>query len=109
MNYFLSFNRTYIIQYGDKCDSNIHEESRHIPVLPPSEFINQKHETRCYLNSTLQLQYHNIIIREMIFIIDFESIVNHLDTDNHDFVLNHQKVVILEELQKIFRQLYIGG
>ena len=99
MNYFLRFNRTYIIQYGDKCDYNIHEESRYIHVLSPSGFINQKHETRCYLNLNLRVQYDNIIFTEMILNINCEYIFNYIDTYDHDFILNHQKVVILEELQ----------
>ena len=109
INYFLSFNRTYIIQYEKKFYSNIREGSTHIPVLPPSGFINEKDETRCHLNSTLQIQYYNIIFREMILNIDCEYIFSHLDTDDHDIILNQQMILILEELQKLVGQLYIGG
>ena len=45
----------------------------------------------------------------MILNIDCEYILNQLDTDDHDFILNQQKVVVLEELKNIFGQLYIGG
>ena len=105
---FLHFNRTYIIQYKEKCDSKINEKIRHIPVITPSGFTIKIHESICYMNLTLQAQYQNIIFIEMILNIDCEYILNQLDTDDHDFILNQQKVVILEELQKIFGQIYIG-
>ena len=70
MNYFLSFNITYIIQYKEKCDSNINEEGINIPVISPSRFINKIRETRCYLNSTVQVRYRNIIFRDMVLNID---------------------------------------
>ena len=73
-------NRTGNNWYKEKC----HEGSRHIPVLPPSGFINQSNETWCYLHLTLQVQYHNIIITEIISNIGCEYKFNHLDTDDHD-------------------------
>ena len=39
--------------------------------------------------------------------IDCEYIFKHLDKDDHDFILNHQEVVIREELHRILGKLYI--
>ena len=41
------------------------EESLFITIPSPPGFINQEHETRRYLNATLQLLYLNVLFRQL--------------------------------------------
>ena len=43
------------------------EESLFVTVRSPPGFINRENETRCYLNSTFQLLYFNVLFRELVF------------------------------------------
>ena len=42
------------------------------------------------------------------FKIDCEDIFNHINIDDNNFMSHYQRVVILQELQKLFGLLYIG-
>ena len=55
------------------------------------------------------MQYHTIIIRKLILNIDCEDIFHHLDTNDSKLVSHYQRVVILQDLQRSFVLLYIGG
>ena len=66
---YQNFNKTYIIESEEQYDPKIQEESQYVTVLSPSGFINQKGETICYLNSTIQVQYRNIIFRGLFLIL----------------------------------------
>ena len=84
MTSYQKFNEIYILESGEQYDYKIQET-----VLSPSWFINQKDEIRCYLKSTIQLKYQNIIFGELILNVDYEDIFHSLNIDNNNF-LSHQ-------------------
>ena len=67
-----------------------------------------KMESRCYFNSTFQVQYFNVIISQLIPNIDCDHILKNLDLDDNNFASNYQKVMILQELYIFFEYMYIG-
>ena len=66
-------------------------------------------ESRCYLNSTFQVQYFNVIFRKFILNIYFDHNLNNLGLYEKNFASNYQKVIILQDMQKSFGHMYIGG
>ena len=74
----------------------------------PPVFINQKMESRYYLNSTFQVQYFNVIFRQFILNIYFDHNLNNLGLYEKNFASNYQKVMILQELYIFFECMYIG-
>ena len=77
-------------------------------LFSSSGLINQQNESRFYPNLTVQMKYYNIVFREFILIIDCEEIFHYHNIDGKNFASHFQKVVILQELQKMFELLYIG-
>ena len=75
----------------------------------PTQFINQKDESRYYLNSTFQVQYFNVIFRQVIVNIDDDLILKKLGFDDNNFAYKYQKAIILQELQNIFGNRYKGS
>ena len=84
------------------------EDSLFVTVRSPPVFINKENETRCYLNSTFQLLYFNVLFRELIFKINCYTMLNGMKTESQYFVHNFQKIMILRELQKCFGEIYLG-
>ena len=70
LNSFENFHKKYIIMPSQSLNSSFLEESLFITVGSPPGFINQEHETGCYLNATLQLLYFNVIFILLIINID---------------------------------------
>ena len=106
---FEKFHNQYIIMPPLSLNPLLIEESLFVTVRSLPGFINQENETRCYLNSTFQLLYFNVIFRELVFKINFYTILNGLKRESQYFVHNFQKIMILRELQICFGEIYLGG
>ena len=63
INDIINFTNKHIIQCYNKNISNIPEEPRYISSMTPTAFINGKDESRCYVNSSFQVLFFNIRIR----------------------------------------------
>ena len=63
---FEKFHKKYIIMPSESLNYSLLEEILFIAVWSPPVFINQENETRCYLNSTINLLYFNVIFRHLI-------------------------------------------
>ena len=85
------------------------EESLFVTVWSPPGFINRENETRCCLNSTFQLLYFNVIFRELVFKINYYTMMNDLKRESQDFLHNFQNIMIMRELQKNVGERYLGG
>ena len=73
----------------------------------PPGFANRENKTRCYLNSTFQHLYFNVLFRELVFKIYCYTMLNGLKRESQHFAHNFQKIVILRELQKCFGEIYL--
>ena len=82
------FHKKYIIMPSLSLNLLIIEESLFVTVQSPPSFINRENETRRYLNSTFRLLYFNILFRELVFKINFYTMLNGLKIGNQDFVRN---------------------
>ena len=67
-----------------------------------------KKETRCYLNSTFQHLYYNVLFMDLVFKTNWCTMLNGLKTGSQHFVHNFQKIMIFRELQKCFGGIYLG-
>ena len=63
---FEMFHKKYIIMPLESLNSYSLEDSLFITVWSPPGFINQEIETRCYLNSNIQMSYFNVIFGQLI-------------------------------------------
>ena len=106
---FEKFHKHYIIMPSLSLNPLLIEESLFVTVRSPPGFINRENDTRCYLNSTFQLLYFNILCRELVFKINFYTMLNGPKRERQDFVHNFQNILILRELQKQFGEIYLGG
>ena len=70
--------------------------------MSPNGFINGKYESICYVNSSFQVIYFNIFLRQLITIIDFENIIEHTDNREDDYRGYKQNIMILQVIQQVF-------
>ena len=73
VNDISGFNNKHIIQCYNKTISNIPEEPRYISSMTPTGFINGQYESRCYVNSSLQVIF-KYLFRRLIMNNDCEKI-----------------------------------
>ena len=106
---FENFYKQYIIMPSLSFDPLLIEETLFVKVRSPPGLVNRENETRCYLNSTFQHLYYNVIFRELVFKINFYTMLNGRKRESQHFVHNFQKIMILRELQKTFGEIYLGG
>ena len=106
---FEKFHKQYTIIPSLSFDPLLIEESSFVTVLSPPGFVNQENEARCYLNSTFQHLYFNVLFRELVFKINFYTMRNGLKRESQHFVHNFQNIMILRELQKKLGEIYLGG
>ena len=79
---FEKFHRQYIIMPSLSFDPLIIEESSFVTVRSPPGFINRENETRCYLNSTFQHLYLNVLFRELVLKINCFTMLNGLKIES---------------------------
>ena len=60
------FHHNNFIQTSDGVSHHMLEDQYYMPVLSPTGFINGIDDTRCYLNSTMQVYFFNIILIRLI-------------------------------------------
>ena len=65
-------------------------------------FINDKDESRCYVNLSFQVILFNIFFRQLIMDIDCEKIIHNLDDSEDDLRIYYQKIVVLRVVKHIF-------
>ena len=106
---FEKFHKQYIIMPSLSLKPLLVEENPIFTVRSPPGFVNQENETICYLNSTFQHLYYNVLFRALVFKINCYTMLNGLKTVSQYFVHNFQKIVIFRELQKVFGEIYLGG
>ena len=70
------FHKQYIIMPSLSFNPLLIEESLFVTVQSPPGFINRENETRCYLNSTFQLLYFNVLFRELVLKINCYTMLN---------------------------------
>ena len=75
---FENFHKQYIIMPSLSLEPLLIEENPFVTVRSPPGFVNQENETRCYLNSTYQHLYFNVLFREMVFKINCYTMLNGL-------------------------------
>ena len=75
---FQNFHPNYIIQSTKIVSTNVLEHSNFITGMSSSGFINQNVESRCYLNSTIIVQFFNVLFSLFILIVYFDLIINDL-------------------------------
>ena len=63
---FEIFQKQYIIILSLSLNPLLIEEKPFIIVRSPPGFFHPEKETRCYLNTTFQYLYYNVIFREMV-------------------------------------------
>ena len=63
LDYLEKSHKKYITMPSILLNSLLIEESLFVTVLSPPGFINRENETRCYLNSTFQIFYFNVLFR----------------------------------------------
>ena len=105
---FEKFHNNYIIMPSLSLNSLLIEESLLVTVRSSPGFINRENETRCYLNSTFQLSYFNVLFRELVFKIGCYAILYGLKKESQIFVHNFQNIMIMRELLKKFGVIYLG-
>ena len=77
--------------------------------MTPIGFRNGQDESRCYVNSSFQVLFLNIFFRTLIMNIDCDRILANLDNSIDDCNGHIQKIMILEVIQQIFCEMFIGG
>ena len=87
--------KQYIIMPSLSFKPLLIEESPFVTVQSPPGFVNRENETGCYLNSTLQHLYYNVIFRKLAFKINFYTMLNGLKIESQHFVHNFQNIMIL--------------
>ena len=75
---FEKFHNQYIIMHSLSFDPLLFEEIPFVTIQSPPGFVNQENETRCYLNSTFQHLYYNILFWELVFKINCYTMMNGL-------------------------------
>ena len=106
---FEKFHKKDIIMTSESLNYFFPGESWYITVRPPTGFINQENETRCYFNRTIQILYYNVLFRQLILNIGCYTTMISLDKKNEPFVHHYQNIMIVKELQKSFGEIYLGG
>ena len=106
---FEKFQKQYIIIPSLSLNPLLIEEKPFIIVRSPPGFFNPEKETRCYLNAIFQNLYYNVLFRELLFKINWYTMLNDLVSGSQYFVHNFQKFMIFRELQKKFGEIYLGG
>ena len=76
LDYFEKFHNKYIIMPSQSLNYSFLEDSFFVTVLSPPGFNNRENKTICYLNTTLQLLYFSVIIRQLIIYIDCYTMMN---------------------------------
>ena len=100
---YQTFNECYIILSLETRYSHFPEDRRYVIYFSTSGCINQQHESGCYLNSTIQVQYFNVILRKFILNNDCDHIFNNYYFDDNNFSSQYKKVIILQDLQNILK------
>ena len=75
---FENFHKQYIIMPSPSFKPLLIEESPFVTVQSPPGLVNLENETICYSNSTFQHLYYNVIFRELVFKINFHTMLNGL-------------------------------
>ena len=102
INDISDFNTKHIIQCNKKPISNIPEYTRYISSMTPIGFRNGQDEYRCYVNSSFQVLFFNILLRTLIMNIDCEIFLANMDNSIDDYRDSLQKTMILQFIQQIF-------
>ena len=92
---FEKFHKQYIIMPSLSLEPLLIEENPFVTVRSPPGFVNQENETRCYLNSTFQHLYFNVLFRELVFKINCYTMLNGLKRESQHFVHIFQNIMIL--------------
>ena len=103
------FNNKHIIQCYNKTISNIPEEPRFISSTIPPVFINGRYESRCYANSSFQVLFFIIFLRQLRMNIYCEKITKNMDNIEYDYRCYIQRIIIMQVIQLIFCEMLIGG
>ena len=74
INDISDFNNKHIIQCYSKNISNIPEGPCYISFMTPTGFINVQDESRCYVKSSFQVIFFNIVFRKFIMNFDCEKL-----------------------------------
>ena len=89
------FNKEYIIQPYNVTISNIPEEEQFLTCMEPAGSINDQDESMYYVNSSFQVHFFNIYLRQLILNIDCDKIIEELDNSEDEFSDNFQKILLL--------------
>ena len=71
-----NFINKHIIQCYNKLIYSIPEEPHYISSMKPTGFVNGQDESRFYVNSSLQVLFFNIFLRQLIMNIDCKKLQN---------------------------------
>ena len=77
--------------------------------MTPIGFRNGQDELGCYVNSSFQVIFFNILFKTLIMNIDCEMFLANLDNSTDDYRCHLQKVMILQVVQQFFCEMLIGG
>ena len=82
------FQKQYIIIPSLSLHPLLIEETPFTTVQPPPGLFNPVKDTRCYLNTTFQHLYYNVLFRELVFEINCYTMLNDLVSGSQYFVHN---------------------
>ena len=77
--------------------------------MTPTGFINGQDELRCYVNSSFQVLFFTIFLRQLIMNIDCDKYIEDLDKSEDYYIRYITQMVILQVIQRIFCGNLIGG
>ena len=77
--------------------------------MTPTGFMNGQYKSRCYVNSSFQVLFFNILFRTLIMNIYCEKNIGNMDNSSDDYRGYIQKIMILQVIQHIFGEILIGG
>ena len=97
---FEKFQKQYIIIPSLLLDPLFIEEKPFVTFRSPPGFVNPENETRCYLNSTFQHLYYNVIFRELVFKINCYTMLDDLVSGSQYFVHHFQKIMVSGSYRK---------
>ena len=73
INHKIDFNTAHIIKSDIQQIMKIPEKARFISSMTPTSFRNNQDESRCYVNSTFQVLFFNVLFRSLIMNIDCDT------------------------------------
>ena len=96
------FNNTHIIKYNIQPISNITEEECFISSMTTIGFRNDQDESRCYVNSSLQVLFFNIFFRTLIMNIDCERMLKIWTTSQMIIMVTYRKLLYCKSSNNFF-------